>query len=159
MLDKDNTTIIGSKGWFQDKLHYVIGKLNLTIETRDSILQVEGGNQSGGCTPLLFLKLTDICSEGTAQIYTEDFALPIPTLSQPQTLLAGVHKHQRTGQSDIWALIEIFHYDVWIIFSKVPHRCSNLNASIKYVNVHTFIDFSKSNKICTLVVFSCCLIL
>ena len=115
----ENNTIIGSKGWLQDKLKYVIEQLNLTVKTTESTLPVEGGgNQHVVCWYLLFFGHSDICSEGWVHDNDNDlnFALPIATERTPKTLLAGTPKGTAP---DAWVYIEIFGLPQWLTFFSI----------------------------------------
>ena len=106
IFDEDKTTIIGSKGWFQEKLFYITEALNLQVKTF----------QSEVCYQQLLMNLTDVCSGGMAIISGANWSYSIPTDRQPQTLLA----RQPIGTApDSFVYIEVFGFLQWIVFISV----------------------------------------
>ena len=73
----ENGTIIGSTGWFQEMLFYVIGTLNLTVETRSDIIVLDNIPTRVACDVLMINKLTDVCSQGVAIFSSSDLTFPI----------------------------------------------------------------------------------
>ena len=95
----DNGTIIGSKGWFQEMLFYVVSNLNLTIQTV---------KKKGFCFEMLEKGLTDVCIGGMAIMVDVDY--PIAVDRQAQTLIAGVP----TGTApDAWVYVDVFDVMQW----------------------------------------------
>ena len=102
-----NGTIIGSKGWYQDMLNYVVGGLNFTIEI------VQEGPRTV-CGRMLYGRLTDVCSGG--YVITEDFAFSLGFMKDVKTLFAGVP----TGTApDAWVYIQVFGWLQWIVLVSV----------------------------------------
>ena len=104
----ENGTIIGSKGWFQEILFYVIGTLNLTVETRET--------KGFPCLGLLSQELTDICSGGMRiDSHTNILrSMPIAIDHQaPQTLLAGALNGTAPSA---WVYITVFGFTQWLTF-------------------------------------------
>ena len=110
--------IIGSKGWYQEVLSYVISHLNLTVQTRNS--------QGQRCIILAHLNLTDLCSGGeTTDVSGEDVALEsfgitntgaaysLPIHHTAHTMLAGVPEG---GTSNIWMYLKVFGTKQWMLF-------------------------------------------
>ena len=109
----DNGTVIGSKGWFQDKLFYVTDALNLTVTIREEMVLIEGKATQVLCDKLLVMNLTDVCSGGLPiKLKDEDYAMPIATDHQAQTLLAGV---PMGTAPDGWVYVDVFDISQWTI--------------------------------------------
>ena len=110
----DNGTIIGSEGWFQEKLFYVTDALNLTVTIREEVVFVEDKPVQVLCDTLLLMNLTDVCSAGMPHIVQPlaDFAMPIATDIQAQTLLAGV---PAGTAPDARVYVEVFGITHWLI--------------------------------------------
>ena len=113
IFDEDNTTIIGSKGWFQEKLFYITEALNLTVTIFEDEIIVDGKPRQHYCTDLLLMNLTDVCSQGIPIFPKANWSYSMPTDRQPQTLLAGVP----TGTAPhSYVYMEIFGFLQWIVF-------------------------------------------
>ena len=110
----EDGTINGSGGWFQHQLFYVTDRLNLSVVTTESI---DENKQYVACNRLLIKKRTDICSGGMALEVRTQLTFTIPTLTQPQTLLAAVPTGTAPG---FWVYIEVFGFLPWItLFSSL----------------------------------------
>ena len=117
--DTTNSTIIGSKGWFQDVLFYITERLNMHVKIREEIQIIDGTPTPMLCPYLLNQNLTDVCSGGMPIKESASgiaFAMPIAIDRQAQTLLAGAP----TGTApDSWVYIEIFALAQWFLFFSI----------------------------------------
>ena len=103
-----NGNLIGSKGWFQDVLYYIIDRLNLRVKT----IAVEEGNS---CWSIVYRKTGDACTNSMTHHLTSFGRIPISIRRTTETLLARVP----TGTApDAWVYIEVFGFWPWFaIFS------------------------------------------
>ena len=106
--------IIGSDGWFQEILFYVINTLNLTVETKlDMSLE-------GECLGWLQEGLTDVCSgrEVEPKIHDAwDASFPLTIHRQAHTLLAGVNK--KGTAPDAWVYVTVFGTPQWLLYFSI----------------------------------------
>ena len=111
----DNGTIIGSKGWFQEKLFYITDALNLSVLIREEIVMIDDKLTKVPCPKVLLMNLTDVCSGGMPinAYYNKYHDMPIATDHTTDTLLAGAP----TGTApDAWVYLEVFGIVNWMIF-------------------------------------------
>ena len=108
----ENGTIIGSDGWLQEILQYVIGSLNLTVETRSDseLFLINDKPVQVTCAILMREKLTDICSGGMAISYATS---PLAIDRQAQTLLVGI---ENSTAPDAWVYTQVFDTTQWLIY-------------------------------------------
>ena len=112
-------TIIGSRGWFQEKLFYVTEGLNFTIKIVEEMMLVNYTKTYVTCEKLLLLNLTDICSGGlpirfpTLGGKETPLQLSIATGWNVNTLIAGV---QTRTAIDAWSYVKVFDYPTWLIY-------------------------------------------
>ena len=119
----NNGTIIGSKGWFQEKLFYITDRLNMQVKIREEVILIEGNPTEKLCDGdggLLLLNLTDVCSGGMPITFRSSdgfmFDMPIATDRRDHTLLAGTPSGTAP---DAWVYIEIFDFPQWLIFFSI----------------------------------------
>ena len=115
----DSGSIIGSKGWFQEKLFYITDRLNLTVKIREEIIVIEDKPTQVLCDRLLIMNLTDVCSGGMPIKFPRIgvmFAMPIATDHRAMTLIAGVP----TGTApDAWVYLDVYDLSQWVILISI----------------------------------------
>ena len=115
-IKDENNNTIGSEGHIQDMLHYVTGKLNVTIEIVEAerAAKLVNGSWNG---PIGFLQRqeADVVSAGLGvNLQRSDYIdYIIPTTRGAMTLIAAIPKG---GILNIWSYVEVFGIYQWIIF-------------------------------------------
>ena len=103
----ENNSIIGSKGWYQEVLIYVISHLNLTVKTRE--LKGMFGTQLCSLEPF-----GDVCSGGESiDEYNAFLGKSLAIHRTAQMMLAGVP----TGTApNLWVYLTVYGNLQWTIF-------------------------------------------
>ena len=93
-------------------MFYILERLNVTIETRDESIEIEG---VANCIIFLEKHLTDICSGGYVDTPCDGCMTRHIITKQPiaRTLLAGVTKE---NAPDAWVYIHVFGLLQWLAF-------------------------------------------
>ena len=116
----NNGTVIGSGGTVQEKLFYMTENLNLTIETKPSIMLIKGETKKIACYELLPRKMTDVCSgEWTTDVerqMPDTYSVIITERPSVYTLSAGATDENTL---DVWAFIEVFGLSQWLLYSSI----------------------------------------
>ena len=112
--------IVGSRGFFQEKLFYITDKLNLTIRTREYPFPsklLENGSWTGG-KGLFQRKEIDVASFGSGINWKDCIELsimdcPFATYQDEGTLIVA----SITGTApNMWVYVQVFGVLQWIIF-------------------------------------------
>ena len=103
----ENNSIIGSKGWYQEVLIYVISHLNLTVKTRE--LKGMFGTQLCSLEPF-----GDVCSGGESiDEYNAFLGKSLAIHRTAQMMLAGVP----TGTApNLWVYLTVYGNLQWTVF-------------------------------------------
>ena len=104
----EGDTIVGTKGWWQEKLFYITDRMNFTFEHFAADML--------GCTDLLVKNVTDVCSVSRAHRPNEPTSHSIGTLGkehQANTLFVGIQSGNTPQMS---MFIEVFGLEQWMIF-------------------------------------------
>ena len=109
--------IVGSGGTIQEKLFYMTALLNMTIDTRDSVMLIKGEPAKVRCARLLDKKLTDMCSArfaSTSINLSKGVVIVITERPRRYTLHAGVSEKSAL---DAWAYTEVFGMSQWLLYT------------------------------------------
>ena len=108
----ENNNIIGSKGWYQEVLFYVISHLNLTVTTMDQL--IHPSHPPYPCWILGSGNLFDVCSGGErVELINENLGYSLTIHRTPMKMLAGVP----TGTApNMWVYLEVYGNLQWTIF-------------------------------------------
>ena len=116
LIRDEDENVIGSKGYFQDMLFYITGKVNLTIETVEAKSKFSKMLENGSWTGpmgLLQRKEVDVLSIAMGidgRSYFIDF--PLATYRQPVTLVSVIPKG---AAPNMWVYVEVFGVHQWVI--------------------------------------------
>ena len=111
--------VIGSSGYFQEMLFYIIAHLNLKVSTveiqNESLQKLENGSWTGDIG-ILQRKEVDVCSSGIGMKLERSFAIeyPLPTYRARVTLIAG---NSQGRAMNMWAYIGVFGVAQWCIYA------------------------------------------
>ena len=118
LVKDDVGDIVGSSGYFQEMLFYIIKHLNLKIETieipNERIEKLDNGSWTGDIG-VLERKEADVCSAGIGIKMERSTSIeyPIPTYRGTVTLIAT---NPRGTAINMWAYLEVFGVTQWCIF-------------------------------------------
>ena len=98
-----NGSIIGSEGWYQDILFYIVGRLNLSVKT----IALKNADN---CWDIINRDTADVCSDPLVHNLDAFGSIPISIQRTTDTLLAGV----RTGSAqNMKVFAEVFGFWEW----------------------------------------------
>lgn len=118
LIKDDAGNVIGSSGYFQDMLFYIIQHLNLKVEHREipneKLEKLENGSWTGDIG-VLQRKEADVCSAGIGIKIERSSAIeyPMPTYRDTVTLIAA---NSQGTAINMWAYLEVFGVTQWCIF-------------------------------------------
>ena len=115
-LIKVNGTIIGSEGYFQDKLFYITDRLNLTVKTVES--PYEGGSMLAngswsGCFGMLQRGEIDVDSYGRGIRNNPMVDYLSPAYRVPRVMIAN---RPEGAAPNMWVYLRIFGLTQWSIY-------------------------------------------
>ena len=118
LIMDENGTIVGSKGFFQEKLFYMTDKLNLTIRTVESPDEAESLLPNGSWTGevgTLQRKEVDVSSSGFGIDIpmSEEIDFSIATLFLPLEFITAIPKGTAPNT---WVYVRVFGVLQWAIF-------------------------------------------
>ena len=111
--------VIGSSGYFQEMLFYIIAHLNLKVSTveilNENLQKLENGSWTGDIG-ILQRREADVCSSGIGMKLERSFAIeyPLPTYHARVTLIAA---NSQGRAMNMWAYIGVFGVSQWCIYA------------------------------------------